>query len=52
VRTDGNRVAAYKLKSGEIQRIRTGWRDATSRVALEFGNGQALRFDNLAYQHP
>ena len=48
----GNRVAAYKVKSGEIQRIRTGWRDATSRVALEFGNGQALRFDNLAYQRP
>ena len=52
VRADGSRVAAYKVKSGEIQRVRTGWRDATARVALEFGNGQALRFDNLAYQHP
>jgi hypothetical protein len=52
VRTDGNRVAAYKVKSGEIQRVRTGWRDGTARVVLEFGNGQALRFDNLAYQHP
>ena len=52
VRTDGNRVAAYKVKSGEIQRIRTGWRDATSRGALECGNGQAFRFDNLAYQRP
>jgi hypothetical protein len=52
VRADGNREAAYKVKSGEIRRVRTGWRDATSRVALEFGSGQALRFDNLAYQRP
>ena len=52
VRADGDRVVAYKVKSGEVQRIRTGWRDATSRVSFEFENGKALRFDNLAYQRP
>jgi hypothetical protein len=52
VRSDGNRTEAYKVKPGQVQRVRTRWRDVTSRVSLEFENGQALRFDNLAYQQP
>jgi hypothetical protein len=51
VKVDGG-VEAYPVKSGEIRRIRTGWREATSRVSLEFQNGTGLRFDNFAYGRP
>jgi hypothetical protein len=51
VKMDGG-VESYPVKSGEIRRIRTGWREATSRVTLEFQNGTGLRFDNFAYGRP
>ena len=52
VRADGEREMAYKVKPGELQRVRTGWRDPSSRITFEFENGQRVRFDNLAYARP
>jgi hypothetical protein len=52
VRADNVPGASYAIKPGELLRIRTGWRDATSRVSFAFANAQGLRFDNLAYQRP
>ena len=52
VRADGIRETSYKIKPGELLRIRTGWRDAVSRVAFTFQNAPGLRFDNLAYAQP
>jgi hypothetical protein len=40
------------VKPKELRRIRTGWRDANSKVVFELKNSKALRFDNLAYQRP
>jgi len=34
---------------GQLQRLRTGWRDVSSSVIFELKNGEGLRFDNLAY---
>jgi hypothetical protein len=45
------REISYKIKPGELRRIRTDWRDPSSRVIFSFENGQSLRFDNLAYLH-
>ena len=52
VRADNMPDASYKIKPGALLRIRTGWRDATSRVTFTFTNARGLRFDNLAYQRP
>jgi hypothetical protein len=52
VRADKVPDASYKIKPGELLRVRTGWRDATSRVIFTFAHAQGLRFDNLAYQRP
>jgi hypothetical protein len=40
---------SFSIKPGELRRLRTGWRDATSFVVLDLKNGEGLRFDNLAY---
>jgi hypothetical protein len=40
------------LRPGELRRIRTWWKDASSRVVLELKNADGLRFDNLAYFYP
>jgi len=45
------RETSYKIKPGELRRIRTNWRDPSSSVIFNFENGQGLRFDNLAYSH-
>jgi hypothetical protein len=45
------REVSFTIKPKELRRLRTGWRDASSRVSLDFTNGP-LRFDNLAYLHP
>jgi hypothetical protein len=47
--TPNIREMSFTLKPGELRRIRTGWRDATSEVIFEFTNAEGLRFDNLAY---
>jgi len=43
------REFSVTIKPGQVQRIRTGWRDAASSVVFELKNGEHLRFDNLAY---
>ncbi len=43
------RELSFTIKPGQVQRIRTGWRDAASSVVFEMKNGEHLRFDNLAY---
>jgi hypothetical protein len=45
------REISFTIKPGQLQRLRTGWRDASSSVVFEFKNGEDLRFDNLAYLH-
>jgi len=35
-----------------LRRLRTGWRDPSSRVVFKIEHGEVLRFDNLAYLHP
>ena len=44
------REVSFTIKPGELRRIRTGWRDASSEVVLDLKNGAGLRFDNLAYR--
>jgi hypothetical protein len=52
IRSPEIREVSYTIKPKELRRIRTGWRDTSSKVIFDFSNGQALRFDNLAYIHP
>jgi hypothetical protein len=40
---------SFTLKPGELGRIRTGWRDASTCVIFDFKNGDGLLFDNFAY---
>jgi len=46
------REIAFTIKPKELRRIRTEWRDPSSRVWFVLVNGTGLRFDNLAYVHP
>jgi hypothetical protein len=46
------REIAFTIKPKELRRIRTNWRDPSSRVWFALVNGSGLRFDNLAYVHP
>jgi hypothetical protein len=43
---------SFRIKPGEIRRVRTGWRDPSSKIVVEMIHGEGLRFDNLAYIHP
>jgi hypothetical protein len=43
------REISFTIKPGQLQRLRTGWRDVSSSVIFELENGEGLRFDNLAY---
>jgi hypothetical protein len=52
IRSLESREASFTLKPTQLRRLRTGWRDFSSRVTFEFANGQGLRFDNLAYIQP
>jgi hypothetical protein len=52
IRSPEIREVSYTIKPKELRRLRTGWRDTSSKVIFDFTNGQALRFDNLAYSHP
>ena len=52
IRSPEIREVSYTIKPKELLRIRTGWHDPSSKVIFNFKNGQALRFDNLAYSHP
>lgn len=50
IRSPEVREISFTVKPGQLQRLRTEWRDASSRVVFEFKNGDGLRFDNLAYR--
>jgi hypothetical protein len=52
IRSPEIRDISFTIKPRELRRLRTGWRDPSSRVSFDFVNGQSLRFDNLAYLHP
>ena len=52
IRSSETREISFTLKPKELRRLRTGWRDLSSRVFFDVTNGQAVRFDNLAYFQP
>ena len=52
VRSPEIRETSFTIKPKELRRLRTGWRDPSSSVTFEIANGEALRFDNLAYIRP
>ena len=45
------REISFTVKPGQLQRLRTGWRDPSTSVIFDLKNGEGLRFDNLAYLH-
>jgi hypothetical protein len=45
------REVSFTVKPGQLQRLRTEWRDTSTSVIFELKNGEGLRFDNLAYLH-
>jgi hypothetical protein len=49
IRSPEIREVSFTVKPGQLQRLRTGWRDASSSIIFELTNGEGLRFDNLAY---
>jgi hypothetical protein len=51
IRSPEIRETSFIIKPGRMQRLRTGWRDASTIVAFELRNGEGLRFDNVAYLH-
>jgi len=52
IRSPETREVRFTLRPGELRRLRSGWRDPSSRVSFEFEKGGVLRFDNLAFLHP
>ncbi len=40
------------LRPGDLRRIRTAWKVPSAEISVGLKNGEALRFDNLAYTHP
>jgi hypothetical protein len=49
IRSPQLREVVFTLKAGQLQRIKTGWRDRVTNVSLEAENLSSLRFDNLEY---
>jgi len=45
------REVSFVIKPGELRRLRTGWRDASSRLSFAIEQGGSLHFDNLVYLH-
>lgn len=43
------REVTFHLKPGQLQRLKTGWLDRASMIAIESDSLPALRFDNLGY---
>ena len=52
IRSPEIREVSYTIKPKELLRIRTGWHDPSSKVIFNSTDGQALRFDNLAFSYP
>jgi hypothetical protein len=50
IRSPEMREVLFTIPPGTTQRLRTGWRDTSTSVSFELKNGEALRFDNLAYR--
>jgi len=46
------REISFTVKAGELRRLRTQWRDPSTKVVFEFAKGEDLSFDNLAYAPP
>jgi hypothetical protein len=51
IQTEGAPDVSINLKPGELQRVRTRWSQASSRITFAIKHGDGLRFDNLAYLH-
>jgi hypothetical protein len=49
VRSAENGVLSWRIRPGELRRLRTGWRAEDSRVTFTVENGEGLGFDSLAY---
>src|SRR5450631_612130 len=49
IRSAELREVSVTIKAGQLQRLRTGWRDVSSSVIFELKDGEGLRFDNVAY---
>jgi hypothetical protein len=49
IRSPKIREVSFTVKPGELQRLRTGWRDVSSSIIFELKDGAGVRFDNLAY---
>jgi hypothetical protein len=45
------REVSFKIKPGELRRMKTGWRDRSSQVSFDLEQSEGLRFDNLAYHY-
>ena len=43
---------SFTIKPGELRRVRTDWRDPSSKVVFDMTHAEELHFDNLAYIHP
>ncbi len=52
MRSPETREVSFTIKPKELRRLRTDWREASSRVTFEITNGDGLYFDNLAYARP
>ena len=50
VRSPETREATFTVGPGEVRRLRTNWTVPSSKVALDFKNGQGLLFDNLSFR--
>jgi len=50
VRSPGIREMLFTVKPGQTRRVRTEWRDTSSKVVFDFKNSEGLRFDNLAWR--
>jgi hypothetical protein len=52
VRSADNPPVSIVIGPKQLRRLRTRWGHASTDVSFKFTNGQALRFDNLAYRQP
>jgi hypothetical protein len=50
IRCPEMREVTFRIKPGELRRLKTNWPDPSSKVAFDFQNGEGLIFDNLVYR--
>jgi hypothetical protein len=51
IRSPELREVSFKIKPGELRRLKTNWRDRSSTIRFDLADGGGLRFDNLAYAY-